>query len=51
MIYENFAASLAFENGIPFETAKTIVDWMSNEGILDYDILKETYPTEAANDA
>jgi hypothetical protein len=51
---EDFTASFAFENGLSFDTAHSLVHWMENEGVLDYDILKETYSEPqllVANDA
>jgi hypothetical protein len=53
-IIEDFTASFAFDNGLSFETATSLVEWMENEGVLDYDILKEVYSEplpEVANDA
>jgi hypothetical protein len=52
-ILDSFAQCLAFENNVPIEAARSLVTWMENEGVLDYDILKETYlePERAANDA
>lgn len=31
------------ETGISPETAEKIVDWFESEGLLDYDVLRETY--------
>lgn len=50
-IINNFASSMAFENGISFDAAMELVTWLGNEGVLDSDILRQTYNTEAANDA
>jgi hypothetical protein len=52
-IYQQLAACMSHENNITFDTAESLVDWLTNEGVLDYDILKETYAenVQAANDA
>lgn len=53
-VINDFTASLAYENGLSHDIAVSLVEWMENEGVLDYDILKETYAEpakKAANDA
>lgn len=42
-IYDSFAQSLAFEQGITIEAATDIVQWLSTEGVLNVDMLTETY--------
>lgn len=36
-------ANFAEENGLNPDTATKLVTWLDNEGILDYDIVRETY--------
>ena len=52
-VISDFTASLAYENGLSHDIAVSLVEWMQNEGVLDYDILKEVYApvAKAANDA
>jgi hypothetical protein len=45
-VFEGLASSMAFENVIEPALASQIVVWLENEGILDYDILKEVYLEE-----
>lgn len=40
---ECLAACMSHENNITLEEAQSLVNWLENEGVLDYDILKETY--------
>lgn len=40
---QRLAADMAFENNIDFSLAEQLTTWLQNEGIVDYDILKETY--------
>lgn len=42
-ILESFTACLAFENGVDITAARSMTQWLENEGVLDYDILRETY--------
>ena len=35
--------NFAEENNIDFETASKLVTWLEKEGVLDYDIVQETY--------
>lgn len=35
--------NFAEENNLTPETATQLVDWLENEGVLDYDIVNETY--------
>lgn len=58
-ILESFTNCMAVENGLTEDAAKSLTTWLENEGVLDYNILRETYeePTvklhlvETANDA
>jgi len=50
----SFKTNFAFENDLDEATATRLVEWLENEGVLDYDIINETYsePTiKVANDA
>lgn len=47
-VYAALSASLAFENNIVPSVATQIVQWLDTEGVLDYDILKETYLGDTA---
>lgn len=51
-IFNLFTPDLAFENNLDTETATRITKWLVNEGVLDYDVLKEVYnePTVTIND-
>jgi hypothetical protein len=42
-ILNSFTACMAFENGISAEQAQSLTTWLENEGVLDYQILRETY--------
>jgi hypothetical protein len=42
-LFETFTQSLADENKIDHRTANMIVKWLESEGVLDHEIMKETY--------
>ena len=46
-ILESFTACLGFENGFDYDTATSLVKWLEDEGVLDYDVLRETYQEPA----
>jgi hypothetical protein len=42
-LFETFTQSLADENNIDTTTAQKITNWLESEGVLDHEIMKETY--------
>lgn len=48
-----FQTNLAYENNLDTNTAEKIVEWLENEGVLDYEIIDEVYGETpvAVNDA
>lgn len=49
-ILESFTHCMSFENDLTFNQAAGIVEWLQNEGALDYDTLRETYKEPEASD-
>lgn len=39
----SLVANMAFENAIDPDLAKKIIDWLDNEGAIDYQIVNEVY--------
>jgi len=48
-ILESFTQCMAFENGIDIEAARSMVNWLQDEGALDYATLTETYQEPATS--
>lgn len=44
------AYCLSHELSLSPDKAADIVEWLEDEGVLDYQIIKETYEPSAAND-
>jgi ribosomal protein S25 len=40
---ENFTSSLADETGVTGDVAEKIVQWLTEDGVLDFAVIEETY--------
>jgi len=45
-LFAAFAQSMSDENNMTLDQAHQLTEWLANEGVLDFDVLRETYQHE-----